>query len=104
MIAKKVAIALACLTRFDGINAEEDAGFFDADYEAQYDLTAFTNADGEQLGDENGLEQVQQVFNEAHACMGELLLKFDVKNEAMDLMAYVGTPDWIETAEFGSKE
>jgi len=36
--------------------------------------------------------------------MGELLLKFDVKNEAMDLMAYVGTPDWIETAEFGSKE
>jgi hypothetical protein len=36
--------------------------------------------------------------------MGELLAKNEVQEEAMDLMSYIGTPDWIETAEFGSKE
>jgi len=48
--------------------------------------------------------QVQKVFAEVHQCFATLLLKFEVKDEAMDLMSYVGTQDWIETAEFGSKE
>ena len=122
MIAKKVLIVLACLTRSGAINVDGEVGIvlkdrrnlqtatttapgaFEEDFEAQYDLTAFTGVDGKPLGDPSGVQQAQEVFTEAQQCFGSLLDKFEVKNEAMDLIAYIGTPDWIETAEFGSKE